>query len=84
MTTWLHDGAHDEASADGRPSWARVARALLVGFALGLVVHVMASLLFAHLAAQGSPGTNGAAVQCKKQGPVRTPAARPQTSVLAS
>jgi hypothetical protein len=86
MTTRpLDAGSHDGASDRQHPSWLRIARALLVGFALGLVVHVMASLLLAQLDARGPSGANGTAVQCEKRSPARQPAAaRPPASVIAS
>lgn len=81
----LEAGAHNGASVNPAPSWLRIARALLVGFALGLVVHVMVSLLLVQLGAQGTSGDTGPAVQCRKQSPARQPAAvKPPTSVIPS
>lgn len=75
-----HEGSGDRA-------WFRIARALLVGFALGLVVHMMFSMLLVQLGAQGSGGSHEprTGVQCRKQNPARQPAsARPSTSVTPS
>lgn len=86
MTTRpLDAGRHDGSSDRQHPSWLRIARALLLGFTLGLVVRVMVSLLLAQLGAQGASGANDTAVQCKKSSPARQPAAaRPPASVIAS
>jgi hypothetical protein len=68
-------------------SWLRIARALLVGFALGLVVHVMVSMLLVQLGAQGNEAREPrSAVQCRKQSPSRQQPAsiKPSASVTPS
>jgi hypothetical protein len=86
ITGPLPAATHAGASTSAFSSALKIARALLVGFALGLVVHVMLSLLLVQLGAQASGDTRDprSAVQCRKHS-VRPPAAsRPSTTVTPS
>ncbi|HXW06751.1 MAG TPA: hypothetical protein VD833_16065 [Vicinamibacterales bacterium] len=86
FTDPLPAATHGATPTETAPSWSRIARALLVGFALGLVVHVLLSLLLVQLGAESTgAGGTGSAVQCREQAPARQPAsARPPLPVLAS